>query len=250
MRSDISNTLITPVTDACCMAAMGMYDDKLLYAYKFGYNPDVDTGADEDVWSGGGAYAFYPAAAVSIEVLSSDVNDASAGTGARTVEITGLDAEGLIQTKTAVLNGTSVVAVTGTWLRVYDAKVLTVGSGGANAGNITVRQASAGATGCYIIIGENQSAQAIYTVPRNYIGMLKGGHACVGKTSDAKIMVQIRNNGIWYNMITHHVYEGQIALDSCVIAKLQPMTDIRIRCSSTSTNIVVSADFHLLLTKL
>lgn len=55
-----------------------------------GNNPDVDTASlPEDVWSGGGAYPWMTAS-TALEILSSSANDASAGTGARTVIINGL----------------------------------------------------------------------------------------------------------------------------------------------------------------
>lgn len=56
-----------------------------------GNNPDLDTATlPEDIWTGGGGYPWLTAS-TALELLSSSANDTSAGTGARTVTINGLD---------------------------------------------------------------------------------------------------------------------------------------------------------------
>ena len=61
------------------------------FVHKFGYNPSIGT-SDETIWSEGGLYA-YPASATVMTVSSSSTDDTAAGTGARTVEVFGLDAD-------------------------------------------------------------------------------------------------------------------------------------------------------------
>lgn len=56
-----------------------------------GNNPDVDTAGPEDVWSGGGLYPWMTTA-TALEIVSDSASDTSAGTGARTVLVNGLDA--------------------------------------------------------------------------------------------------------------------------------------------------------------
>ena len=59
--------------------------------FKFGFNPlDVDDSL-ETVWAQGGLYSYLSAATV-LKISSSSTNDTSAGTGARTVTFSGLDA--------------------------------------------------------------------------------------------------------------------------------------------------------------
>lgn len=54
------------------------------YINKFGHNPDVDTGAAEDIWCGGGIYAFYFDTNQTTQAESTSLNDVgtevSAGT--------------------------------------------------------------------------------------------------------------------------------------------------------------------------
>lgn len=77
---------------------MGRYDDSALarvagkvpgqtLLYVSGYNSDAGTGP-EDIWEGGGQYTGHPTNTPQIlEVLSSSVNDTSAGTGMQAVTV-------------------------------------------------------------------------------------------------------------------------------------------------------------------
>jgi len=85
--------------------------------FKYGYNPNI-INVDETIWDGGGIYA-YPAAAAIMYVSSSSANDTSAGTGARTVLVSGLDANYNEVEETVTLNGQTQVATTTEFLRVF-----------------------------------------------------------------------------------------------------------------------------------
>lgn len=124
-----------------------------------------------------GAVYQTPTSAQSLEIISSSTNDTSAGTGARTVTITGLDANWVEQSVTVTMNGTSAVAVTGTWLRVYRMRVTTSGTYGSasassHAGTITLRNSGAGVTWALLYVdggfGIGQSLIGAYTVPAGY----------------------------------------------------------------------------------
>src|SRR5437870_2567520 len=107
-----------------------------------GNNPSIDTGTQpEDVWAGaelgvlnGVDHRFIPKAqaAVSMEVVSSNVNDTSAGTGARTALITYLDSAYASKTITLSLNGTTAVALPETVFRINNFLVATAGTYGGN----------------------------------------------------------------------------------------------------------------------
>lgn len=94
-------------------------------------------------------------------VKSSSVSDASAGTGARTMVISYVDATGATAgTETVTLNGTTAVnLVTTTKCFIEKIVVATVGSGGSNAGTISLFTGAAGAgtTVVTIAIGDNQT---------------------------------------------------------------------------------------------
>jgi len=153
---------------------------------KFGHNPDVDiASAPEDVWAGGGIYGFYPTTAQSMEAVSTSTNDdySPAGTGARTIQVYGLDSNWDLQEETVQMNGTTPVALSNTYIRIYRALVLTAGSVETNDGNITIRIVTVGTVAAYIMAGDGQTQQAVYTIPNNktgyfmkgYVGMSDGG---------------------------------------------------------------------------
>lgn len=129
-----------------------------------GNNPSIDTGTDEDIWSGGGFYP-YPTVSVTLEAVSSSAVDTSAGTGARTITVNGLDANYVEQSESVILNGLTAVALTKTYLRINSAFITSAGTGKINAGTISVRDTGAGTTRCIIPIGYGASRQSVYTVP-------------------------------------------------------------------------------------
>lgn len=134
-----------------CVPALGA--DKIVV---HGYNADVDTGT-EDLWPAGGAYAF-PAAAATTTILSSSANDAAAGTGARTVQVVGLDANFRKIQETATMNGTSAVTLTNSYLRILYTYIVTAGSGATNAGAIDVKHSSTVISEMAAAAGRSQAA--------------------------------------------------------------------------------------------
>ena len=138
---------------------------------KYGKNDSIGTGTTpEDIWHGGGVYTGFPTgSAETLEIASSDANDTSAGTGARTVKITNLiDSTGAEAADVTVsLNGTTQVSLgAGTYTRCSRVIVLTAGSGGANAGTLTLRHTSTTANIFAVMpIGANQTFILAYTVP-------------------------------------------------------------------------------------
>jgi len=141
---------------------------------KFGKNPDVDTvSSPEDIWNGGGDYTGQPTgSAETLEIFSSDANDTIAGTGARTVRISNLlDGTGA-QAADVVVNMNGVTAVSlgaGTYNRSSRMKVLTAGSGGENAGELTLRHTTT-TTNIFAVMPAafNQTEIAAYTVPLGF----------------------------------------------------------------------------------
>ena len=132
--------------------------------YKFGVNPDVN-GTEEDIWSVGGTYSFATGASTRI-VNSSSSNDVnSSGTGAWQVVVEGLDENWELASETVNLNGTNNVITSNQYRRVFRAYVVTAGTSGTAAGDISIRQTSGGTIMAQIPVGANQTLMSIYTVP-------------------------------------------------------------------------------------
>jgi len=143
--------------------------------HKFGANDNVGTTLTPISLSGN---YQTPTTAAALEILSSNANDNSAGTGARTVRIFGLNSSGDEITEDVSLSGTTPVALSNSYLRLYRAYVLESGSYATQTtpsqlGTITIRGAGAGATWSTISVigggfGVGQTEIGVYTVPRGY----------------------------------------------------------------------------------
>lgn len=154
----------------------------------FGYNADVDT-SEESVWPDGGLVP-HPAAASVLKISSSDTNDDGdpVGTGARTVYIEGLDGDYNVVSETVTLNGQTEVNTTNSYLYVNQFYVLTVGSGGSNAGVIyagtgTVTAGVPAVVYDLIAVGYNNRTTAHYCVPAGYTGYMVEGQFSAGQAS-------------------------------------------------------------------
>lgn len=133
-----------------------------------GNNSDVDAGSEpEDIWTGGGLYPWLTTA-TSLEIVSASASDTSAGTGARTVLISGLDINYVEQSDVVTLNGVTPVAVPKQYFRINTMVVTTAGSAEGNVGLITLRDAGGGTTRGLISPGISITRQAIYTVPAGH----------------------------------------------------------------------------------
>jgi hypothetical protein len=152
----------------------------------FGYNSDVDT-SEETVWPAGGTIP-HPTSASVLKISSSSADDASAGTGARTVYIAGVDGDFAVVSETVTLNGQTAVDTTNSYLYVNSFYVVTVGSGGVNAGNInagtgTVTSGVPAVLYDIIATGYNNRTTGHYCVPAGYTGYMTEGLFSSGQAS-------------------------------------------------------------------
>lgn len=168
----------------------------------FGYNSDVDTSV-ETVWPYGGLLAF-PAVALQLSVSSENAADTSAGTGARTVYLEGLDANHNVISEIVTLNGQTAVTTTRSYLHINNCYVLTAGSGNSAAGTIYfgtgVVTAGVPAT-VYDVIQFDYNARVTgsYTVPAGYTAYVSQGLFSSGQVSGSnavtgRLMTRGTNN--------------------------------------------------------
>lgn len=222
----------------------------------FGYNPDVDT-SEESIWPDGGTVP-HPTVASVLKISSSDANDASAGTGARTVIISGLNGDYDTVTETVTLNGQTSVNTTNSYLYVNSFYVATVGSGGANAGVIyagtgTVTAGVPAVIYDLIAIGYNNRTTAHYCVPAGYTGYMVSGLITAGQasgsTSVTAYLKQHGPDGILRVGAITTLNNGSVEyhFDPCYV--IPEKNCVGATAIGTAANNSVSAYFNIILVK-
>ena len=169
------------------------------YFHRMAFNPALGTAAT--ITPQGGAYQ-WPTAVFQPVVASSNAVDAAAGTGARTIRVSYLDGDYAEQSEIVTLNGTTNVTMAAEdVLRIQDVRVVTAGSGGVTAGNITVKNADA--TVGYIGAGYNCNRQGVFTVPAGRRLFIVGVKLSATHTASNKraILAITRRTGAIFNTL-------------------------------------------------
>ena len=231
--------------------------------HKFGSNEDVGT-SEEDIWINGGIYTWLKTTR-RLEAIADSAADDSAGTGAWSIVVEGLDANYNEIQETIVMNGTTATdSTTQAFVRVNRAYVTQMGTyHDGNAGNITIRIAGGGAVQAVISGIEPDKGQtqiARYTVPSGYRAWLVGFYIEVQSTKSADFHFwQYRNAND-----TTSVYSGakrlvfqldgiESAFSPTIKAPIGPfpaMTDLWFSALASAVNTNVSADFEIWLEKI
>lgn len=168
-----------------------------------GTNPS--TAANASFWYGTGPYNWITSAGP-LEIVSSSANDTAAGTGCRSVLVSGLDTSFNPLSETVTLNGTTAVPLTKTYFRIQQMLVVSAGSAQTNQGTVTLRDAGAGTTRSVIPVvlagfGIGISSQSAYTVPAGYTLEIESILISINRTgANANNNVTIRNS--FYNNVT------------------------------------------------
>lgn len=195
-QSDYSDCLsVRLLTDVKLDESRGLHTGRTV-VHKFGANPSVAAATQECITDGGGIYAGFLTTAAPVRIKAGgDANDDAAGTGARAVEIVGLDENGVGFTESLATAGASASSATSAnVLRVFRAYVTDSGTyGGANAAEIVlettggievarIRRIGAGTNDS----GAGQTQMAIYTVPAGKVAYVRHLYANVesAKTGD------------------------------------------------------------------
>ncbi len=230
------------------------------HVHKYGRNPAIATGAFEAIWNGGGLYTGHPTgAAETMEIFSGSTADNGAtATGALTVTIQHLldGDKNEMPDVTVTLNGQTPVSLGAqTYSRSTRLKVVTTGSGGSNAGALTLRHTSTTANIFAVMpIGYNKTMIVAYTVPAGIQGFFTGWFAAWAKKQDGfgNVRLAWRPDGEVFQV------EEEFTLDSSgssyILRKydipkgpLLPKTDIVITADVSIADTGIAAGFDLLL---
>ena len=228
---------------------------------KFGKIPTVTSAlSPATVWFNGGIYPWQ-AGTFTLEGFSASPADADpAGAGMRTARVQGLDTNWALQSKDFALAGAGVVAIPGTWRRVFRVFGLTNDPAvESNAGNITVRITGAGAVQAVIEATAGQTEQAAFTIPAGKSGLLFEYSASVilaTANSEVELNVQTRENDIvgrpWRRRAPLGVSSNGSSsrsreLDFPIPLPEKTDVDLRVIDATAATATGVSGDFSIIL---
>ncbi len=222
--------------------------------YKFGYNPDIN-GTEETVWSQGGD-VVWPAAAFTAFISSSSTADTSAGTGAQTVTVEGLDENYAVQSVTVSMNGQAQVQIgdASGWIRINRAFVATAGSGGTAAGTVYIAATGVSSgvpTGTIYasITDGNQTQMAVYTVPAShtlYLDDLIFTAAISQANNYATVKLNTRDFGsnVFRTKFINVLQSNELIVDFEFPLAIPEKTDIECRAVTSNTNNQIGASFQ------
>ena len=228
--------------------------------FKFGRATTLSTG-NITIWDRNTLYEFYTSSTV-LKVASTDGNDATAGTGAISIQIQGLDNNYAEVNETVALEGTTPVTTTADFLRVNRIIVNSSGSNNVNAGNITIianDQAANTFTAGGVptttsnvqgqILAElGQSLMGVYTVPATFTCYVTEAHVSSAITKNITIEVfampeneafQIKSTMAFQNSSIDRSYTPPV--------RFAPKTTIEVRGRSSSTAGNVSVEWNMIL---
>ena len=221
--------------------------------FKFGFNADVST-TEEVVWFQGGAYS-HPSSASTMTLSSSNANDTSAGTGARTVEVFGLDTNYDEISETVSLSGQTGVSTTNSYLRANRIIVRSAGSGATNAGVIymgtgTVTAGVPANIFSTVGAGLGQTLQSFWTVPNNKTAYVNSISASSFGNQNAFLTVSfyVRPQGEVFQ-----IKERFVVTRGSFISKMEypiaypPKADMEIRAVADSGTLDAAATFEVML---
>lgn len=222
----------------------------------FGYNPDVDT-SEESIWPDGGTIP-HPTVASVLTISSSSASDTSAGTGARTVRVEGLDGNYNVVSETVTLNGQTAVNTTNSYLYINSFYVITTGSGGVNAGNInagtgTVTAGVPAVLYDIIATGYNNRTTGHYCVPAGYTGYMTSGVITTGQasgsTSVTAFLKQHGPDGVLRVGAVSTLNNGSVQYDFSPPYAVPEKNCIGASAIGSATNNSASSFFNIILVK-
>lgn len=214
--------------------------------FKFGYNNAVGT-TEEVVWDKGGTYTFLTSAET-MDIVSNDANDNSAGTGARTMIVQGLDSDYNEIFDVITLTGTTIVTTPKSYLRVFRAYVVTSGTDSptqdANEGTITIKGTTTSTLQAQINPREGQTLMCVYTVPAGKTAYITGISFGVGKAKECLFRGKFRNGvgGAFSVKFSKQLFESAYTGDLKVPLAVPEKIDMCVTAQNTDVSGTVEAD--------
>lgn len=218
---------------------------------KFGRFTAVPTAPGADLWSAGGAYTGFIAAAVAVRVKAGgNVADDVAGTGVRTLEVFGLDEN--LDRASEVLTTAGVGASapsTTTFRRVFRVRAITAGSNDNNVGAVDI-ETTGGVLLARMVADIGSSEMAIYAIPAGYSGWVPDDLFKIEDVQKANLSFLTRSidlaDGAITTEQTYDVVDDILRTQRKGWIRLPEKTDVWMHAIASAGTISVSATISIL----
>ena len=209
-----------------------------------GHNSTLDTAdGDADLWGCGGNLS-YLSVAETLDVVSTDANDTSAGTGARSIAIIGVDADFNPISDFVILDGLTPVESAVAFYRISAVFVGSAGTSLTNEGTINITSSISATIQCCVDIGYSTGVQGFFTFAAGTKAIIKqvefdstrvGG----GQSPDVNFRVYVRATGAnqpWFVILERKLdtsVQDQLIIPFPLSNRLVAGADIRFTASTT-----------------
>lgn len=149
-------------------------------------------------------------------IVSSSVQDDTTGSGARTVQVTGVDASGDFLQQTVTMDGTSAVTFATPYTFVNEVKVLTAGTSYNNFGTLTIEN-NPSVESIDIAPRTGRSQFGAYLVPNGFrLIVMSSDFTLANADADCNLTITMRKySGIVSGSpVSHIVYRGVTSIDN------------------------------------
>jgi hypothetical protein len=170
----------------------------------------------------GGVFDYNTAGAM-LSCVSTSAQDSITGTGIRILYLEGLDTDYNEITEVVVLNGTTPVNTTQTFLRLKRIRLIQTGSGKVAAGTITLT--GDGFTWAEITQGDYIPLLGRYTVPAGHTLVLTNTSFAAGSAGDFEIMLMLRSPSLAEQTASHLLASNNSAAYN-TMASIPEKTDL------------------------
>lgn len=228
---------------------------------KFGYNNDVDTGADEVVAAFGGAFNQRLNSAETLNISSTSAQDTlTTGTGAWQLVLYYVDSNWNEGIEVISLNGTNTVTTNAKIIGINRVSIFKSGSSLSNVGEITITASSSGNVMASVPVGSGTTEQAIFYVADKHNFLMDWLFLNVRKLSGGTAP-RVTLTGWVYSEVSTSFYDVlKINIDTTIENTIQlnlkqpfvigPKSIFYLTATTNTNNTVVNARFSGMLSQI
>jgi hypothetical protein len=225
---------------------------------KFGHAETVGT-VIADVWDVSTTYPFIATGSATAMTLSSTASaDAIGATGASLVKIFGLDENYNEITETVSMSGRTPITTVNTYFRVNRMIVTSAGTTGENQGNIALGTGAVTSGAPALIYsqithtaaggGENQTLQAIYTVPSSKTAYLVDCSFTTPQNKASECWLKVRPVGeVFQTKLRTMVNQNNYKIPKKIPVKIDEKSDVKLSAATDSGTTDIAGSFELVI---